>query len=270
VLTRLLIVAALASAALGALDPKSLQPQGYINDFAGVVDAPARAEINRYCAAVERATGAQIAIVTVRTLEGAPIEDFANDLFRQWGIGQKGTSEGVLLLFAIDDRRNRFEVGRGLEPVITDGTAGSILREMRPALRSGDYGGAFSTAAQEIGRRIASAKGVTIDESDRPSRRARGSGGGADIPEGVVLFLFLAFAIFILSRMRGGRGGGGGYGGRRRGGGFLPGLILGNMLGGGRSWGGSGGGGFGGYDSGGGFGGFGGGDSGGGGASSNW
>jgi uncharacterized protein len=265
VLGRLLRVVGLvwlACAGLCALDPKTLQPQGYINDFAGVVPAEQRASINRYAAAVERATGVQIAIVTVKSLEGAPIEDFANDLFRQWGIGQKATNEGLLFLFAIDDHRSRLEVGRGLEPIITDGTSGSVLREMRPALRAGNYGGAFETAARELGQRIAQAKGVSIDE-DGGSRRREAPGGGSEFPFPIVLFLVFLVAMFLISRNRSSGGGGGG--------GFLPGLVIGNMMGGRSPWGGTVSGGFGGYDSGGGgFGGFGGGDSGGGGASSDW
>jgi len=268
VLARLASLAAglvLVAASLCALDPKSLQPQGYVSDFAGVMDAPTRAEINRYCAAVERATGAQIAIVTVKTVDGAPLEDFANELFRQWGIGPKESQEGVMLLFAIDDRHSRLEVGRGLEPVITDGASGALLREMRAPLRAGDYGGAFRIAAQRLGERIGKAKGVSIEEGDRPQSKERDN--SSDLPVPVLLFLFFLFALFLIGRMRG--GGGGRYRGGG-GGGLLAGLILGNMLNR-PSYGGQSGGGFGGYDSGGGgFGGFGGGDSGGGGASSDW
>jgi uncharacterized protein len=256
-LSTIAVVATLAAASLHALDPKSLQPQGYVSDFAGVVDAAARAEINKYCAAVERATGAQIAIVTVKTLEGAPPEDFANELFRQWGVGPKESQEGVLLLFAIDDRHSRVEVGRGLEPIITDGASGAMLRDMRPALRSGNYGGAFRAAAQSLGDRIAKAKGVSIDEGDRPAERSRDT--SSDLPVPVVLFLFFLLAMFLIGKMRGGGGGRGGrYRGGGGGGGFLPGLILGSVLNR-PSYGGQSGGGFGGYDSGGGgFGGFGG------------
>ncbi len=248
-LAHITLLAGLAAASLLALDPKSLQPQGYINDFAGVVDAPTRADINRYCAAVERATGAQIAIVTLRSLEGAPIEDFANDLFRHWGVGQKGKDEGLLLLFAIDDRRSRLEVGRGLEPFITDGTSGSILREMRPALRAGDYGSAFRTAAHELGDRIARAKNVSIEDTVQTRRAPRDN--TTDLPVPAVLFLFFLLALFLIGRMRGGGGGGRYRGGGGRGG-FLPGLILGSMMGGRSGYGGYSGGGFGGYDSGGG------------------
>jgi uncharacterized protein len=241
------------------VDWKALQPQGYVSDFAGAIDPGTRDQLGRYCAAVERATGAQMALVTVPTLEGEPIEDVANTLFRAWGIGQRGKNEGILLLVAIGDRRSRLEVGYGLEPSITDGLSGSILREMRPALRQEQYGEALKAAAQFIGARIAQAKGVSLDEALQPRIRPR-------TRDSIPWPMLLGGLFLLLWLVRAGGRRGGGYGG---GGGFLPGLILGNMMG--RStWGGRGSGGFGGYDSGDGFGGFGGGDSGGGGASSDW
>jgi uncharacterized protein len=250
------LLANLCTAAL-AVDWKALQPQGYVNDFAGVIDGASRAELTRYCGAVEQATGAQFAFVTIQTLKGEPVEDVANTLYRAWGVGQKGKNEGLLLLLVTGDRRSRLEVGYGLEPVIPDGFAGNVLREMRPALRQNNYGEAMLAAAHTLGERVAAAKGVSLQTA--PQRRIR-----REAHDSIPWPMILGGLIFLLFLMGGRRG-------RRRyrgGGGFLPGLILGQVLG--RSWGGSGHGGFGGYDSGGGFGGFGGGDSGGGGASSNW
>ncbi len=62
-----------------------------------------------------------MAFVTVKSLEGEPIEDVANDLFHAWGIGQKNKDNGVLFLLVIGDRRSRLEVGNGLEPILPDG-----------------------------------------------------------------------------------------------------------------------------------------------------
>src|SRR5436190_21774426 len=107
----LLAVVAAVSSAL-ALDVTTLKPQGYVSDFAKVVDAESRSRIELYGARLEKATGAQIAIVTLDTLEGEPIEDVANDLFRRWGIGQKGQDNGLLVLPVIRDKCIRLEVGR--------------------------------------------------------------------------------------------------------------------------------------------------------------
>ncbi len=242
-----------------ALDTSKLKPTGYVNDFAHAIDARSAAQIEAYCGNVERATGAQFAIVTVDSLEDDPVEDVANRLFTQWGIGKKGTNEGLLVLLAIKDHKNRVEVGYGLEPIIPDGYAGGVLRGIRPILRQGNYGGALLSAAEQFGQRIAEAKGVTIEGQPPPQTRSGDSPGAGGLVG--IIFVFVLLILFL--RGVSGRGGGGGMGG------FLTGMLLGNMMGG-RSSGGWGGGGFGGGGGGGGFGGFGGGGSGGGGASGGW
>ena len=242
---------------LPALDVNSLKPQGYVSDFAKVLVPESRAQLEAYCGRVEQVTGVQMAIVTIDTLDGEPVEDVANALYRKWGIGKKGKDEGILLLLAIKDHKDRLEVGYGLEPILPDGFEGSVLREARPLLRQGAYGQAIFSAAREMGSRIAQAKGVALDSSPRPRRQSRSSGSG--IPW---IFIGIVVVVLLSFLSRGGRGGGGG---------LLAGMILGNLLGGGRGGGWGGGGGFGGGSGGGGgFGGFGGGDSGGGGASGDW
>lgn len=256
---RLCVLAALAAAAAGAVEWKTLKPQGYVSDFARVVDAASKQRLESYCGMVERATGAQVALVTIPSLEGEPIEDVANTIFRAWGVGQKGKDEGILLLLAIRDRRSRLEIGYGLEPILPDGLDGSILRQMRPALRQQQYGEALIAAADTLGNTIAAAKNVALTAPLQRRIRPRPS---ESIPWPVLLGgIFLLLWLMRSGGPRGYSGGGGG--------GFLPGLILGSMMNRG-SWGSRGSGGFGGFDSGDGFGGFGGGDSGGGGASSDW
>ncbi|MBK9167047.1 MAG: TPM domain-containing protein [Bryobacterales bacterium] len=246
----------LFAASAAGVDWKALKPQGYLSDFAKVVDPASRTELERYCAAVEAQTGAQIALVTLPSTQGEPIEDVADTLLRAWGIGQKNEDNGILLLLAVQDRRSRLEVGYGLEPILPDGFAGEILRGMRPALRQGHYGEAMLAAADLLGTRIAQGKQITLTE--QPVRRIR------ERPADSIPWPLVAGGLlFLLSLAGGGRRGG------MHGGGILPGLLMGSMMG--RSWRhGHHGGGFGGFDSPGGFGGFGGGSSGGGGASSNW
>ncbi|MFN0172073.1 MAG: TPM domain-containing protein [Bryobacteraceae bacterium] len=246
----------LASCAFG-FDWKTLKPQGRLSDFAGVVDANSRVELERYAARVQQATGAEIAIVTVRSLEEEPIEDVANALFRAWGVGQKGKNEGILLLLAMHERRSRVEVGYGLEPILPDGFAGSVLREMRPALREQHIGEALLAAAHLMGERIAQAKGVQLGDAPRRSLQPRLR---HSIPWPLVIGAGLLLFPLLL------RGSRGPMGARRYGGYSAP-----IFLPGGSDWSSRrGGGGFGGYDSSDSFGGFGGGDSGGGGSSSNW
>src|SRR5277367_1008538 len=88
----LLFALALASS-LAALDVDKLKPQGYVSDFAHVLDASSRVQLETYAGRVEQATGVQMAIVTIDTLDGLPVEDVANSLYRKWGIGKKGRTK---------------------------------------------------------------------------------------------------------------------------------------------------------------------------------
>jgi uncharacterized protein len=263
VLRRLLLSTLLTFASFAA-DFTQLKPQGYLSDFARVVDPASKTRIERYCRQIQDKTGVEMALVTLATLDGDPIEDVANQIFRTWGVGQKTTNEGILLLLAVRERQSRLEVGYGIEPYIPDGFAGSILREMRPALRESHYGDALISAAGRIGDRVLEAKRVGEDARPQPPATSvfRPNAWMHYWPFGLFAGLLL-FSLFASSRSR-----------RRRrfaryGGGGVPWWIFTNP----GSWGGGGGtshGGFGGSDGVGGFGGFGGGDSGGGGASSDW
>lgn len=257
----LALAAVLLCGTTAGADFAALRPEGYVSDFARVIPAEKKSELERYCKAVEASTGAEIALVTIPSLEGEPVEDVANLLYRKWGVGKKGTNEGVLVLLSIRDRRSRIEVGYGLEGVLPDGYAGSLLREMRPALRAGDIGGAMGAAAQAIGDKVAAEKGVKIEERVSSQEQPQGGVTGEGLMQ-VVISLGVLFAVLFLGN-RGRRGPRGGTGA----GNLLTGMLLGMMSNPPRTY---GGGGFGGYDSGDSFGGFGGGDSGGGGASSDW
>ena len=257
---RLGVVLALGASVGSAVDWKARypKPEGYVSDFAQVIDAASKSQIEAYATSVEQATGAQMAFVTIPSLEGEPIDDVANTIFRAWGVGEKGKDNGIMLLLSIADRKSRLEVGYGLEPILPDGVAGDVLREMRPALRKGDVGDAMIAAAGTIGGIVAHAKNVQLTVQP-PPRKYR-----PETSDHVNIFLILGIVVLVLlfSRAAGPRGGGGL--------GVLPWLLLGNLMGGRSSYGSRGSGGFGGFDSGDGFGGFGGGDSGGGGASSDW
>jgi len=264
-----LVLAALAQAD----DFKNFRPTGYVTDRAGVIQPQQKAQLEALCTELEQKTGAQLAIVTVKSLDGDDAQTYANNLFKQLGIGQTKADNGVMLLVAPNDRKYWTEVGYGLEPVINDARAGDAGRLMVPYFRQGDYSSGITAAAWQLAKYIADDKGVTLtgEPQLRPVRQpSQDSGGlGVWIVLGIIVLILLMFSG---SGSRGPRGGGGGGGG-----GFLTGLILGTLANSGRSgggWGGSrggwgsGGGGWGG--GGGGFGGFGGGSSGGGGAGGGW
>lgn len=245
-----------------AQKPEDLKYSGYVNDFAGVLSPGMRAQLAGLCAEVEQKTQAQIAVVTIRTTNGMPIEEFATTLFQKWGIGPKDSKRGILILLAVDDHKDRFEVGYGLEPILPDGKTGGFGREAVPLLRSANYDAAVYLMTRRVADVIAQDHGVSLTGGSRlPSRRARrGDGGILGIL--VVLGVLLFFAS-LFNRM----GPGSGYTRRRGGGGWW----VGPFIGGGGGWGEGGWGGGGGFGGGGGgFGGFGGGSSGGGGSTGSW
>ncbi len=226
------------------------RPQGPVADYAKVIPESYRRAIAAAATELWQKTGAAVVVATLPSLEGDTIEDAAVDLFQKWGIGKKGEDKGVLILVAVKERRLRIEVGYGLEPVITDATAGLIRDQaLVPFLKKGQYGKGLYAGVVAVANLVARAQGVSLSGVPQVKLKKRGATG-----VGVGGLFFLLLLLFIFGRAFRGRGGGG----------LLTGLLLGSMLGGGR--GGFGGGGdFGGF--GGGFGGFGGGMSGGGGAS---
>src|SRR5262245_36363925 len=112
------IALSLASGAIVSADlPK---PTGPINDFAQVLDEATERELAALVKSVEDETTAEIAVATVTSLEGMSVEEYATRLFAEWGIGQKGKDNGVLVLVAPSERKTRIEVGYGLEPILPD------------------------------------------------------------------------------------------------------------------------------------------------------
>lgn len=104
-------------------------PYKYVNDYVGVLDKTTVEKIISVGKELENKTTAQVVVVVVPSLSGLTVEEYANRLFREWGIGQKEKNNGVLLLVAMNDRKVRIEVGYGLEGAIPDGKAGRILDE---------------------------------------------------------------------------------------------------------------------------------------------
>jgi uncharacterized protein len=232
-----------------------LRPTGYVNDFAHVLAAKTSAQIENICEQVDEKAHAQIAVVTVSSLQGADIDTYAVAVFKRWGIGNKSTNRGVLILLAIQDRRYRIEVGYGLEPILPDGKVGGFGREAVPYLKTGDYDGALlllttrvaTVIAEDAHVEITSAGQDTVPAAPEAEPQAGPSAGTIALVVIVILCLLIFTPLRRLLFWWLLFGGGGRWGGRSSGG----------------SW---GGGGFGR----GGFGGFGGGSSGGGGASGSW
>lgn len=262
------------------------KPTGYVNDYAQVVDAASKQQMERTLANLDRQHQIQISVVTVETTGGQDIFDYSLAVARGWGIGSKDAQKpSLLLLAAIKDRKAFTQVSRHLEGDIPDGLAGQIQREhIIPAFRAGEYGRGLLETINAYVDVIAEKNGFsadTIRPGGTPAVRSTPRGGNSSIPFCGIAIVIIGIVIFLLARSRG-RGGpwGGGGGNSSWVGPLLINLALNSLASGGRGsrssgW---GGGGFGGYSGGGGgssggggFGGFGGGgDFGGGGAGVSW
>jgi len=238
-------------------------PPKLVNDAANVLSPEQRQILEQKLVALDDSTSNQIAVVLIPTLDGYPIEEYANKLFREWGIGNAKTNNGVLLIAAIEDRKIRIEVGYGLEGAIPDVVASSIIRnEIGPNFKEGNFYRGIDRATDALAKAAAGEYKV--------KRERKGSGGTTG--KSILTFVIILFVVLMIVA-RGGVGGGrgGGMMSRRGYGDIAEAIFWSSVLGGGRrssggGWGGGSGGGFGG----GGFGGFGGGSSGGGGASGGW
>jgi len=129
---------------------------GYrVLDQANILSDGTRSRLETLSREVDRATTAEIAVVTVSSLDGASIEQYANQLFNEWGIGKRGVNNGVLILVAPNERRIRIEVGYGIEPLLSDGLCGDIIADYAvPAFKEGDFENGIVTSAEEIARVI--------------------------------------------------------------------------------------------------------------------
>ena len=224
------------------------KPVGYVNDFAHLLPSSDVSRLTNLVTELERKTTSEIAIVTLESIPQGDIESYAVDLFEAWGIGKKGEDNGLLILVSVGERLVRIEVGYGLEGIITDGTAGEVIRQkIAPSFGRGEFGEGLFNGTATLANLIAREKGVELSAlSSLPQENYEVVAGGQSRRKRALSNLLYLFLILFF------------LGGRLF---LLPWLFF---MGRGGFWG-RGGGGFGG-----GFGGFGGGLSGGGGATGRW
>jgi uncharacterized protein len=227
---------------------------GRVVDQAGILGEPAEQQLTVWLQGFEQDTKRQVVVATVKSLDGQEIEEYANGLFRHWGLGQKKENTGALLLVAPNDRKVRIEVGYGLEGELTDAVSSAIInQQIIPRFRQGDFEGGIAVGTAEILR--------TLGWQGAPAAAQPPQGpppsGGYEVSPFVFFGLIFVFFVFRALFGFGRRSRPGIWGTRSRGWGAGMGGL------GGSGWGG------GGWSSGGGFSG-GGGSSGGGGASGSW
>ncbi len=270
-----LLIFATASVAVGQNLPV---PRNHVEDRAGVIKPDVERRLISVLADLERKTGAQMIVLTIKTTGGVPIKDYTLALGERWKLGHKKEENGALVVVAVKDRKYQIETGYGLEGVLPDSFCGSVGRKyFQPYFRQGDYSNGIYQGVLALVQKVANEANVSISGAAAPiAQRSTGRSGSGRRPRAGllgscgILPIIIMIVVFNILRGRAGyrrRWGGSG------GGSWLTLMLLGSMLGGGRRFGGgsSWGGGFGGGGFGGGsFGGGGGGGFGGGGAGGSW
>ena len=178
-----------------AAAPNYPELTGRVTDEAGLLSAADKADIESQLASLEQTSTDQLAVVTVKSLQGYSIEDYGIGLARKWGIGQKGKDNGILLIVAPNDRKVRIEVGRRLEPMMTDTMSTLIIENaILPKFRRGDFAGGIKDGVRDI-------KTVLLGDAEEVKRRAQGGRTPQDDPTVmihiIIWLLIFAFIIWI-------------------------------------------------------------------------
>ena len=210
-------------------------PSGMVNDYAGILDQSFKSNLEQNLRIIKNKASIEIAVVTVESLDGNPIDDYGNKLFETWRIGNKEKNNGVLLLIAVKERKIRIEVGYGLEGDLNDAMAGRIIRNyISPYFKEGDYQKGIQMGVSAIATAI-----INPEEFNKLSAK-RSKGASKTSKAGSIIFIIiliilcikyprLALFLLMFSGIGGGRrggfggggfgGGGGGFGGGLSGGG---------------------------------------------------
>ncbi len=237
----LLVQTFLAATVLAAptIPPRPAAGSGiYVQDYANVLSDTDKQALLSLGQELDNKTTAQLAVITIDTLDGQPIEDYALAVLRKWGIGTKEKNNGALIVVAISDRRSRIEVGYGLEGVLPDGLTGRIQDEyMLPYFKKGDYSKGIvqgysavaATIAKDAGVQLTGAQVQALAQNSTPKQSSSSGFGDILYAIGIIAFLifdnlflggfFTSLLLLLLFRSGGGRGGGGFGGGSGGGGG---------------------------------------------------
>jgi len=253
ILLGVIVLVVCSAATVGHSVEIPVLPAAPVVDLAGIIDNDVESKLNRYLRELETKTGAQMAILTLDSLEGQALEELSITIAHdRWKLGQKGKDNGVLVVVALNDKKYRIEIGYGLESLLPDSLVGGIGRQyLVPAFKKGDYSTGIYAAAVVMANEIARDAGVEI--TGLPAVKKAYPANKRNKSPGVLgkIFSLLFFVIMVIVFIKNPRL-------------FLTFVLISSMGGRGGHWGGSGGG-FGGGGFGGGGGGF-----GGGGASGGW
>ena len=175
-----------------AAQPEFPEAAGHVNDFAGVLDDASRKELEALLVTLETDTTAEVALATVSSLEGISVEEYATRMFNTWGVGQADKDNGVLILVAPSEREMRIEVGYGLEAVMPDGLAGSIIRnEFVPSFRDGNYQTGIVAGVRRVAAIVRRGEHVTESQLQALARAEEGA-------RAIVVPSWIVIAVFAL------------------------------------------------------------------------
>ncbi|TQR19957.1 TPM domain-containing protein [Psychrobacillus vulpis] len=244
--------------------PKPIPGESYVHDYENYLSESTKQQVEELGLKLDKATGAQIVVMIINSLNGQNVNQFSVDVIREFGIGDSKKNNGVLFVIETDptkkgDRDVAITVGYGLEGALPDGKIGRILDEYTyPYLEQGSVDDAVLSTYQVLFNEVATEYGMDSELVETKNPASSDEGFSFTTIIAIIVVVYIIFSI-----MNNGGGGRGGSGRRRR--------SSTTMFGPGSFGGGFGGfGGSGGKSSGGGFGGFGGGSSGGGGAGRKW
>ncbi len=182
------------------------RPSMYVNDYAGMLSADQASQLETKIESFEKSTTNEIAVVTVQSLNGEPIENVAQGIFTKWGIGKKDKNNGVLLLISLSDRKTRIQTGYGVEGNLTDIATSYIQRDIiTPAFRSGDYYSGINGAVDKMISALGGSDIVPDSYNTAQSNNYRGFNW-----QFIFIFGFVAiqWIIAILARSKSWWGGG--------------------------------------------------------------
>ena len=222
-------------------------------DYAGIIDEPTQQKITALAQTLWDQAKFALVVATLPSLGNATIDDYAPQLYKQWGIGNKGSDEGALILLSLDPRKVRIEVGFGAEGYLNDAKTGRILDQYGvPCFKNGDFSAGLLGISGAIGQIVAHEKGIafnnTVNNADIPAPPGQNPLPAFSWQQLVLIAILLSllfgtrfgrtlfFAFLLSSFLGGGRGlRGGGFGGGFGGGGFGGGFGGGMSGGGGAS-----------------------------------
>ena len=149
-----LLLLAIVSLSISAQDTKSFTPKNWVTDNGNFYTPEQEVQLNKIISNYEKKTSIEIGVITVESLDGTYIEEYASTQFKRLGIGKKGADNGILIVFSMKDRKSRIETGNGMEPFFSDVDSYDALQTVKPSFRAGNYAEGTINCIQSITNKL--------------------------------------------------------------------------------------------------------------------